>query len=234
MLNISEYIIEKLQLTDKIKVSVSNYMPEEKDFETLKKMGVLQNSHHMYLRDKEEDVAKRFSSVSQLMRYYIAILIATGSTPFIGKDNKLYSFPGNYGRSLIEKASQSKKDEIHIEEVIDVFNDAVDEWKNKAKPDDYLKQLNQYVDTIVNMISKAATFEFKPFNEDNYSDIGKTFLNKINKANIVPITIKYNNHKVDCELCLSNYGSYYAFIIDGKNYGTSTPFIEKIRELLNI
>lgn len=241
MIQLNNYIIEKLRINADIKVSNPNekLIPSEEDFKRIRWERVVngrtQSGNGHYSSIGERDDAIRLRNVNRLIHLYIALLIITGSEPFI-KDNKIYSYPGNYGHYYIEQILKYKND-IDFNEIIDTYDEALDKYKEKCNWKEYTGIFEHNIEAILNSVSKTVDYEIKPFTEKSYSDAAKKFIDLKKNTSVVPFTAKCGKYSAECELVFDSHANnphYYGFIINGKDYKTSQDFIKELKKEFNL
>jgi len=236
MNNLSQYIIEKLRINKDTKTDIlkNNYIiNDENIFKYIIDKNCI-NKNGYSLSDTER-VANKLKYPKNLINVWIAILLMTKSTPII-KDDKIYSYPGNYGQPLLEKALKNNS-EISFFEIIDAYEKSKDEYQDKYFKEDYNLYIKQCVETLLDTTMKglSSCYELKSFEEDSYSKFINDNLDKFKDKILIPFRVKYNKQTVDCEIIVSYSGNrYYGFYINSKDCKYANGFVEKLAEELNI
>lgn len=227
MINISNYIFEKLKVNKDSKTESSKYYPSESVLDFAKEFF---NRMECYSYKKGEVVSKQYKTIDKLMPLWLAIMIYSKSTPYLSDNKKtVNSYPGNYGKELIDKMIE-----------IDVKPDQIiSEWEKIDFKDNILPVSIEgyYKDKIENLVKltglnyKITVKSFIPIDGDHYTKEGKELLDKRNQYIVIPFEIEANGKKAICEISFMLI-SYYTWNINGKKYGTINSFLSGLIEEL--
>jgi len=227
MKNITTYIFEKLHINKDSKTPVRNCnVPKESDYKEVNNIlkYCLQDNFRGF-----QDLAEQCTDRDKSIRLWIATMLETGSTPYIFKDT-IYSWPGNFGKDLIDNAidlgadkediffqydlQKDTKIEVH-DKVIDYFNNCISSILDKILPND----------------NYATSLKYDDWN--NYSDEAKDINHKRNGIISIPFEIIYNGKKANAEFSFLGY-SYYNFRLNNKNYKWSKDFGDALQKEFDI
>lgn len=227
MKNITTYIFEKLHINKDTKGFVKKcHIPTEKDYDNID--NILKNCSKNNFREFN-DLAEECTDRDKSIRLWVATMLKTGSIPRIFKDS-ICSWPGNFGKELIDNAINLGADKTDIfyiydlqketkceinDNVIDYFNSAISTILDKILPSDNYMTLLKYDDI------------------NNYSDNGRDLNNKRNGIITIPFEIIYNKKTVNAEFSFLGY-TYYNFRLKDKNYKWSVDFADALKKEFNI
>ena len=217
MKNITTYISEKLHINKDSKNLVKDcYIPKESEYKEVNNvLKYCLQDNFKGLRDLAEQCTDRDKSI----RLWIATILETGSIPYIFKDT-ICSWPGNFGRELIDNAMDLGADKEDIFLQYDLQKNTKVEINDKII--DYFNNcISSILDKILPKDNYATSLKYDDWN--NYSDEAKDYNHKRNGIISIPFEIIYNGKTVDAEFSFLGY-SYYNYKLKNKNYKWSADF----------
>jgi len=217
MKNITTYISEKLHINKDSKNPVKDcYIPKESEYKEVNNvLKYCLQDNFKGLRDLAEQCTDRDKSI----RLWIATILETGSIPYIFKDT-ICSWPGNFGRELIDNAMDLGADKEDIFLQYDLQKNTKVEINDKII--DYFNNcISSILDKILPKDNYATSLKYDDWN--NYSDKAKDYNHKRNGIISIPFEIIYNGKTVDAEFSFLGY-SYYNYKLKNKNYTWSADF----------
>ena len=235
MKNLNNYIIEKLRITKDSVHDSSNLIPDDAIFDKLINSDMLK--FKKFNKIHAQSLCNRLKTAESLIKHWIALMLLTGSRPMINKENdKIISFPGNYGYTFLDKAFKINKN-ITNNDAIDAYNEAFNKYGDNYYNDTYNTLIKMSIDSLLKPISSVCTYKLKPFSHDSYSKIIQYNINRLLTGNFlfIPFTVDYKNQSADCEMIVSiSGGYYYGFYVNGENCKYYNDFLIKLSNELGI
>lgn len=227
MNNLGTYIIEKLKINKDIKNDFTHKCkPTKEDFKLIDDILDDYNGNN----GKFIDLADKYKDdKDQLVKYWVATMIRSGSTPYIKNGKGVCSLPGNYGKCFIENLKKLGLDDESIFFQYDIQKDQseIDLNNNKKLKDLYYSKINVLIQSVFQKGSYKIDLQYTEY--DKYSDKGKDLAEDKNGIITIPFILTYKNKSADCEISFVG-PSYYNYQINGKNFIWSKQFYEAIQK----
>jgi len=241
MKTINNYIIEKLHLNKYTKVSdIDNkYIPNEKTFDKVHNICFFTPKSCSLSAIKQ--AVKTLSNPISLIKLWLAIQIESNST-ITQINNEVFSYPGNFGKQLIDKAFETDKT-LSYDDIEEAYKLCIDKKLNdKYFNKNLLKYIKDCVEGLLENCIKGLSshYNLKEFTQENYSkfikDNYKSFYKENNPTIIIPFEITYDTSNIiNCEIVVSyEYTHYYGYFIEGKAYSSANAFAEELNRRLNL
>lgn len=231
MINIKQYIAEKFRISKNTSSSLNKYLLDKQEYIRLYNI-VFDNTFREtgYSEYCCSQLADSIKSKEACIKYWLSLINSTKSIPYKYKST-IYSFPGNYGLSFIDKLFDTF--DIDVKELDYLLNlyELTKDKEYQEFPPLLKRSYEKAVQGLINMssYSNELSYELVFYNDiSDYSEYTKVIFEKNKGLVIIPFILKYKNKKFKCEI-IKRGSAYFNYKFEEYNYTLSSAFIERLK-----